>query len=60
MIVKLRCVDNKGNDCLTVGKVYEGLVGNDFSFSIVDDDGDLITDSPIGGCFYGEWEVVSE
>ncbi len=60
MIVKLKCIDNKHNDFLTVGKIYESDNTNPLiKVCIIDDENcgiqSLTLDNP-----FGKWEVVNE
>lgn len=61
MIVKLKCIDNGGNNFLTSGKVYDGIIDDVDNFAIVDDDGDLIRYSlDESENYYGKWGVINE
>lgn len=64
MIVKLKCVSNIDlmgleSDYLTTGKVYDAIMSKNDEVALLDDDGEIISDSlyePI----HGKWEVVDE
>lgn len=62
--MKIKCVSNidyEGSESvyLTVGKVYDSLIGRIGEFAIIDDHGDLITDL-LDSPAHGKFEVVSE